>query len=55
MIQTQLSRWIKSAYYQPIVSVELLKSAQKAVERLSEGLDFAFPALHEGVVLTLAG
>ncbi len=48
-------RFVRSAYYQPIVSVEALKNAQKALEKLSEGLDIAFPPLDEGVVLTLAG
>ena len=34
--------------YAPIVSVKTLKSAQKALERLSEGWDFGFPRLMRG-------
>jgi hypothetical protein len=37
LIQIHSGRWVKSGYYQPIVAVELLKSAQKAIKRLSEG------------------
>jgi hypothetical protein len=55
MIRTRSGRWVKSAYYQPIVPVETLKNARKAVKRLSEGLDFAFPAVDGRVFLTLAG
>jgi hypothetical protein len=48
VIQTRAGRLVKSAYYRPVVSVEILKSGQKALERLSEGLDFVFLALAEG-------
>jgi hypothetical protein len=55
MIPTRSGRWVRSAYYEPIVSVEILKSALKAVQKLSEGQDFSFPALDQWVFLTLAG
>jgi DNA-binding transcriptional MerR regulator len=55
LIQIHSGRWVKSDFYEPIVSVEILKNAQKATERLSEGLNFGFPALDRGVFLTLAG
>lgn len=55
VIQTRSSRWVKSAFYEPIVSVEILKSAQRAIQRLSEGSKFGFPALDQGVFLTTAG
>jgi hypothetical protein len=55
LIRTHSGRWVKSMFYEPIVSLEVLKSAQRAVARLSEGLSFALPALDEGVILTSAG
>ena len=55
LIRTHSGRWVKSAYYEPIVSVENLKSAQKAFRRLSEGWDFGLSALDGRVFLTLTG
>ena len=54
-VQGRRGKWVRSAYYEPIVTVEVLRTAQKALLKLSEGLDFAFPALDEGVILTRAG
>jgi CheY-like chemotaxis protein len=48
LIQTRRGKWIRSSFYKPIVSVETLKSAQRAVQRLSEGADFGLPALMAG-------
>ena len=55
VIETRSGRWVKSAFYEPIVSVEILKSAQKAIQRLLEGQDFGLSALDGRVFLTTAG
>jgi hypothetical protein len=55
MIRTRSGRWVRSAYYEPLVDMQTLRSAQKAIRRLSEGRIFAFPALDRGVFLTLTG
>jgi hypothetical protein len=54
MIQTRQGKWIRSSYYQPIVSPEIVKKARKAIPRLSEGWDFGLSALDGGVFLTTA-
>lgn len=46
------SGWVRSEHYPPIVGVELVKKARKA---LSEGLDFDLLGFDEGVFLTISG
>jgi hypothetical protein len=55
MIPTRSGRWVKSAFYAPIVSLKVLKGAQRALRRLTEGVDFPVPAIGEGVFLTARG
>ena len=55
MVKTESSgRWVKSAHYEPIVSVEILRKAQKTIRKVSEGADYRPPAIGERVFLTLA-
>jgi hypothetical protein len=51
-VQTPPGRWVKSAFYAPIVSAELLKNAQRALRGVTEGADFGLPVLDGGVFLT---
>lgn len=52
LILAKSGRLVQSKHYEPIVSVEILKKARKAVKALSEGVDFAPPAIGERVLLT---
>jgi hypothetical protein len=54
MVAAKNGRLVQSRYYEPIVSVEILKKAQKALKRVSEGADYCPPAIGERVFLTLA-
>ena len=54
-IQTRAGRWVRSAYYEPLIDSQTLEGAQKALRRLSEGLDFGLSALDGRVFLTLEG
>ena len=55
MILAKSGKLVQSNQYEALVSIEILKKAQRAVKKVSEGADYRPPAIGERVFLTSAG
>ena len=55
LILAKSGRLVQSKHYEALVSVEILKKAQKALKKVSEGADYRPPVIGERVFLTLTG